>query len=99
MEVNKDNFTKEVLESDKVVLIDFYAQWCPPCQALMPIINEIQEENKVAKIDIDESPDLASKYEVGSIPTLVFIKDGKEVFRNIGTMTKEAILEKFKELK
>lgn len=102
MEVNKDTFKTEVLEAEKLVLVDFFAQWCPPCQALMPIINEIQEENenvKIAKVDIDSNPDIAQEYEIGSIPTLIFFKQGKEVFRNTGVMAKQAIIDKIEELK
>ena len=84
LKVTSENFESEVLQSDKTVLIDFYADWCGPCKMLSPIVDEVAEENtdiKVVKINVDNAQDLAMKYQVMSIPTLVVIKDGKEVNR------------------
>ncbi len=94
--VTGQTFKKEVLESEKTVLIDFYADWCGPCKILSPIIKEIAEETekvKVVQIDVDEEEELAMEYGIMSIPTMVVIKDGEEVERRIGVMKKEAILE------
>jgi len=93
--ITNSNFESEVLNSEKTVLIDFYATWCMPCKILSPIIEEIANENteiKVVKIDIDEEEDLAIKYKVISIPTIVVIKDGKEINRIVGVTSKSEIL-------
>ncbi|MGN1299589.1 MAG: thioredoxin [Candidatus Scatovivens sp.] len=94
--ITKENFENEVLKSDKPVLIDFYADWCAPCKMLSPIVEEVASENnefKVVKINVDELQDIAVEYDVMSIPTLVVIKDGKEVNRSIGLISKSQILE------
>lgn len=96
LKINEDNFEKEVLESEKTVLIDFFADWCGPCKMLSPIIEQFAKENekvKVVKINVDELPDLAVKYGVRSIPTLVVIKNGEEVNRSVGLIDKSEILE------
>ena len=96
LKINEDNFEKEVLESEKTVLIDFFADWCGPCKMLSPIIEHFAKENekvKVVKINVDELPDLAVKYGVRSIPTLVVIKNGEEVNRSVGLIDKSEILE------
>ena len=95
VKVTVANFEEEVLKSDKPVLVDFWAAWCGPCQMVGPVVEEISEENpdiKVCKIDVDASPELAQKYGVMSIPTLVAIKDGKETNRTMGAQPKEAIV-------
>jgi len=95
LKVTSENFNTEVLESDKTVLIDFYADWCSPCKILSPIVEEVAQENKnikVVKVDIDESQDLAIKYEIMSIPTLVVIRNGQESNRIIGLVNKLQIL-------
>ncbi len=94
IEVNKDNFEKEVLKSDKKVLVDFNAEWCGPCKMLKPIIEEFAESNdnvKVVSINIDDADELAEKYSVFSIPCLVVIEKGKEVKRNVGLISKDDI--------
>ena len=102
MEVKKvtsANFEEEVLNSDKTVLIDFYADWCGPCKAYSPIVEAVANENediKVVKIDVDNAQDLAIKYQVMSIPTTVVIKDGKEVNRAVGMMSKSDLVEMVK---
>lgn len=96
LKVTSANFEKEVLNSDKTTLIDFYADWCGPCKMISPIIESIANENediKVVKINVDEAQDLAMEYQVMSIPTIVIIKNGKEVKRNVGVASKEQILE------
>ena len=99
MKVTSSNFEEEVLNSDKTVLIDFYADWCGPCKMFSPIVESVAEENediKVVKIDVDNAQDLAIKYKVMSIPTLVVIKNGQEVNRNVGVVSKSQILEMVK---
>lgn len=94
--INKNNFQTEVMQSDKPVLLDFWAPWCAPCRMVVPIIEEIADERsdiKVGKINVDEQPELAAQFSVISIPTLVVIKDGKTVNRATGAMPKNAILE------
>lgn len=96
IKVTSKNFKQEVLESNKTVLIDFYADWCGPCKMLSPIVDEVAEENediKVVKINIDEVQDIAVEYQIMSIPTLVVIKNGKEVNRSVGVIDKSEILE------
>ena len=93
--VNKNNFQEEVLKSDKPVLVDFWAPWCGPCRMVLPIIEEISEENediKVAKINVDEDPELANQFGVMTIPTLYVFKNGQAVNHRSGAMPKEQIL-------
>ncbi len=95
IEINSKNFENEVLNSDKVVLADFNAQWCGPCKMLKPIIDSIADERKdikVVSIDIDEEDELAEKYEVFSIPCVVVFKNGEEVKRSVGFKQKQDIL-------
>ncbi len=96
LEVTSENFEKEVLESEKTVLIDFYAEWCGPCKRLSPIVEEVAAEEtevKFVKMNIDNCEDIAIEYQVMSIPTLVVIKDGKEVERSVGLIDKDKIKE------
>ena len=95
LNVTSENFESEVLQSDKTVLIDFYADWCGPCKILSPIVEEVAKENtnvKVVKINVDSEQEIAIKYRIMSIPTLVVIKDGKEINRAIGVIEKFEIL-------
>lgn len=97
--INKNNFQNEVIESDKTVLIDFWASWCVPCRMLAPIITEIAEshpEIKVGKINVNEEPELASAFDVMSIPTLLVIKNGKIVKQSVGYQSKADIEELIK---
>ena len=95
MHINKMNFDQEVVASDKPVLLDFWAPWCGPCRMVVPIVEEIAKERsdiKVGKINVDEQPELASRFGVMSIPTLVVMKDGKIVSQSAGAKPKQAIL-------
>ena len=93
--INKNNFQNEVMNSDKTVLLDFWAPWCAPCRMMVPIIEEIAGECpdiKVGKINVDEQPGLASEFSIMSIPTLVVMKNGKIVQQVSGARPKDAIL-------
>ena len=93
--VTKENFQSEVLESDKTVLIDFWAEWCGPCRMLSPVVDEIANEKpdvKVCKVNVDNEPELATQFGVMSIPTLVVIKDGKVQSQSVGVQPKNNIL-------
>ena len=95
LNIHKHNFQKEIVESDKPVLLDFWAPWCGPCQRVVPLVEEIAEERpdiKVGKINIDEQPELAGRFGVMSIPTLVVMKEGKIVNLSVGAKPKHAIL-------
>ena len=94
--INKNNFQNEIMDSEKTVLLDFWAPWCAPCRMVVPIIEEIAGERpdiKVGKINVDEQPELASKFGIMSIPTLVVMKNGKIVQQISGARPKSAILE------
>ncbi|MCR4745010.1 MAG: thioredoxin [Lachnospiraceae bacterium] len=94
--ITEANFEEEVLKSDKTVLVDFWASWCGPCKMLSPIVDEIADENssiKVGKVNVDEEGDLAGKYNIMSIPTLLIFKDGKLVNQSVGVVPKQAILD------
>ena len=95
--VNNQDFQKVVLESDVPVVVDFWAEWCGPCRALSPILDEASQElgasAKITKVNIDENPELASQYGVRSIPTLILFKDGKTVDTRVGGMSKTKLLE------
>ena len=95
IKITAENYENEVLNSDKPVLLDFWAAWCGPCKMVSPLVDEIALENadiKVGKINVDEQPELAAKFGVMSIPTLVVIGNGKEINRSIGAMPKANIL-------
>ncbi len=93
--ITNENFEAEVMQSEKPVLLDFWATWCGPCQMIAPLLHEIAEERediKVGKINVDEEMKLAMKFGISSIPTLIVIKNGKAVAQNVGFMPKAAIL-------
>ena len=94
--ITKENFESEVMQSEQVVLLDFYATWCGPCRIVGPIIDEIAEENeniRVGKVDVDVQTELASQFQVYSIPTLVVMKDGKVLKQATGAKSKAQILD------
>ena len=94
IEVNKDNFAKEVLEKKGKILADFNANWCGPCKMLKPILEEISASNdsvEIVSINIDESEELAEKYNIFSIPCLILFENGKEIKRNVGLASKSEI--------
>ena len=95
LHITKDTFEAEVLKSERVVLLDFFAVWCGPCKMIAPILDEIaaeREDIKVCKINVDEEPELAAKYQVMSIPTLFVIKNGEVVNQSLGAKPKAQIL-------
>ena len=95
IEITDSNFDEIVMKSDKPVLVDFWAVWCGPCRMLGPVIDQLGSELtdvKVCKIDVDANQDLAAKYKVETIPTLVVFEGGKEVKRSVGVQPKPAIL-------
>lgn len=98
--LNADNFENEVLESDMPVIVDFYADWCMPCKVMAPVVNEIEKKYinsiKMGKININENPMVALDYRVLSIPTLLFIKDGKVLGRLEEAVTKNVVETKIK---
>ncbi|TAL27141.1 MAG: thioredoxin [Alphaproteobacteria bacterium] len=93
--VDEKNFEAEVLKSDKLVLIDFYADWCGPCKALAPTLEKFAEDNKdkvkVVKVNVDESPNLSAAFGIRSIPTLVTMKDNQALYGAVGNLPKEAL--------
>ena len=102
LEVTKENFKEEVLEKDYLVVIDFWATWCGPCQMLSPIVEELSAEIddvKFCKVNVDEQPDLAVQFGIKSIPTLVFMKNSEKVDLSIGLVSKEELVETIRRLK
>ena len=93
--INKNNFHEEVINSDKPVLLDFWAPWCGPCRMVVPLVEEIARERsdiKVGKINVDEQQELASQFQIMSIPTLMVVKNGKVVNQAMGARPKQQIL-------
>ncbi len=95
--LTESNFEQEVLKSEKPVLVDFWAAWCMPCKVLGPIVDEVSKEYedsiKVGKLNVDEAGDVAAKYNIISIPTLILFKDGKPVNQRVGAGSKKAIVD------
>jgi thioredoxin 1 len=100
LKLNNENFNSEVKESNKVVLVDFYADWCGPCKMMSPVIDNIAEELddsfKICKLNVDEAQDIAFEYEVMSIPTLIIFKNGTVVNKLIGLQSKGEVLSALK---
>lgn len=95
VKVTADNFDAEVLQSDKPVLVDFWAEWCGPCKMLGPIVEQLSEEHpeyKVCKVDVDKEQTLAAKFNVMSIPTVLAFKAGQQVAQSVGFVPKEKLL-------
>ena len=96
MTITKENFAQEVLQSEKPVLLDFWASWCGPCRMLSPIVDEVAEERgdvKVGKVNVDEQPELAGEFGVMSIPTLLVFEQGKLVRQAVGARPKASVLD------
>lgn len=102
MELTDQNFESEVLESDKPVLVDFYAEWCGPCKMQAPIVEELEKEYagkaKVLSLDVDANQQTASMFQVMSIPTLILFKDGKVAERMMGLQRKDVLVDKLNSL-
>lgn len=97
--ITLENFEAEVIKSEKTVLVDFWAPWCGPCRMLSPVVDEIAEENtaiKVGKVNVDEQEELAMRFGIMSIPTLIVFKNGEPVKKTMGVQPKAAILEMVK---
>ena len=96
MDINRDNFHEEVIGSEKTVLLDFWAPWCGPCRRVVPLVEQIAKERpdiKVGKVNVDEEYELAGKFRISSIPTLLVLRDGKVVNQAMGARPKQAILD------
>lgn len=99
IKLTKDNFEEEVKKSDKPVLVDFYADWCGPCQMQGPIIDKVASENdsfKIGKVNVDEQQELAMEYGVMSIPTIMVMKNGEITYKESGVLQENAILDLMK---
>ena len=98
--ITEQNFKEEVLDSNKPVLIDFWATWCGPCRMIAPVVEEIAEEYKdeikVGKVNVDEVPSLANAFGITAIPTLILFKNGKPAEKSVGLVSKEKLVSMFK---
>jgi thioredoxin 1 len=102
LELTKDNFEREVLKSKGPVLVDFWATWCMPCRMIAPIIKELNQSYKdrckIAKLNVDEEMEIATRFNVMNIPTIIFFKDGKEHARIAGVVSRDNIVQKIEEM-
>ncbi len=98
IEVNDKNFDAQVVQSDKIVLVDFWAEWCGPCRMVAPIVKELSEDYKddlvVAKLDVDSNPETSAKYGIRNTPTILFFKDGGVVDKQVGAVPKSTLAAK-----
>lgn len=98
LNITKNNFQEEVMNSEKPVLVDFWASWCGPCRMVSPVVEKIAEEYpeyKVVKVNVDEEQELAAQFGVMSIPTLMVVKSGEVVNKSVGAKNKQQILDMF----
>lgn len=101
MILNNKNEFEQIINNNELVVIDFFATWCGPCKMLSPVIENVEnliQDVKFIKVDIDQFNDLASQYKIQSVPTLVFLKNGQEVMKSIGYLDEDALIEKIKSL-
>lgn len=102
IELTDANFEEKVIKSDKVTLVDFWAEWCGPCKAIAPIIDELSNDfdgkATIGKVNVDHNPDIATKYGIRNIPTLLFIKNGEVVHKQVGAVPKNVLESKLNEL-
>ncbi|MBN2520172.1 MAG: thioredoxin [Bacteroidales bacterium] len=98
IEVNDKNFDEQVVQSDKLVLVDFWAEWCGPCRMVAPIVKELSEDYKdniiVGKLDVDSNPEISVKYGIRNIPTILFFKNGEVVDKQVGAVPKGTLAAK-----
>ncbi len=101
LEITQDNFQSEVIDSGKVTLLDFWAEWCGPCKAVGPVVDELSQEYDgkavIGKVNVDENPEISQKYGVRNIPTILFLKDGEVVDKQVGAAPKAVLEEKLKQ--
>lgn len=102
LEVTDNNFEEQILKADKPALVDFWAEWCGPCRMITPIVNELADELEgkaiISKVNVDENPEICSKYGIRNIPTILFFKDGEVVDKQVGATQKNVLLDKINAL-
>lgn len=102
IQISETNFEAEVLKASQPVLVDFWAEWCGPCKALAPVLDEVARENtagvKVVKVNVDENPSLAARFKIQAIPTLLLFANGQVIDQTVGGVSKKALLTKLEKL-